>query len=64
LTDSHIKLNSLDDMQECLSNSNHKIAFDYNEDTVSFVVDPSNSFHIRHINLQQLQFLCWRRISL
>jgi hypothetical protein len=43
LTDSHIKLNSLDDMQECLSNSNHKIAFDYNEDTVSLVVDPTLS---------------------
>jgi hypothetical protein len=27
LTDSHIKFNSLDDTQECLSNSNHKIAF-------------------------------------
>jgi hypothetical protein len=37
LTDSHIKLNSLDDMQECLSNSNHKIAFDYNKDTMSLV---------------------------
>jgi hypothetical protein len=37
LTASHIKLNSLDDMQECLSNSNHKIAFDYNEDTMSLV---------------------------
>ena len=37
LTDSHIKLNSLDDTQECLSNSNHKIAFDYNEDTMSLV---------------------------
>jgi hypothetical protein len=37
LTDSHIKLNSLDDMQECLSNSNHKIAFDYDEDTTSLV---------------------------
>ncbi len=24
-------------MQECLSNSNHKIAFDYNEDTMSLV---------------------------
>ena len=35
LTDSHIKLNSLDDTQECLSNSNHKIAFDYDEDTMS-----------------------------
>jgi hypothetical protein len=37
LINSHIKLNSLDDMQECLSNSNHKIAFDYNEDTMSLV---------------------------
>jgi hypothetical protein len=35
MTDSHDKLNSLDDMQECLSNTNHKIAFDYNEDTMS-----------------------------
>jgi hypothetical protein len=37
LTDSHIKLNSFDDMQECLSNSNHKIAFDYNKDTMILV---------------------------
>jgi hypothetical protein len=37
LTGSHIKLNSLDDMQECLSNSNHKMAFDYDKDTVSLV---------------------------
>jgi hypothetical protein len=37
LTDSHIKLNSLDDTQECLSNSNHKIAYDYDEDTMSLV---------------------------
>ncbi len=35
MTDSLVKLNSLDDMQECLSNSNHKIAFDYNKDTMS-----------------------------
>jgi hypothetical protein len=35
LTDIHIKLNCLDDTQECLSNSNHKIAFDYDEDTMS-----------------------------
>ena len=35
MTDSHVKLNSLDDTQEYLSNSNHKIAFDYNEDTMS-----------------------------
>ena len=37
MTDSHIELNSLDDTQECLSNSNHKIAFDYNEDIMSLV---------------------------
>jgi hypothetical protein len=35
MTDSHVKLNSLDDTQEYLSDSNHKIAFDYNEDTMS-----------------------------
>ena len=35
MTESHVKLNSLDDTQECLSNSNHKIAFDYNKDTMS-----------------------------
>ncbi len=35
MTDSNIKLNSLDDTQECLSNSNHKIAFDYDKDTMS-----------------------------
>jgi hypothetical protein len=37
LTDSHIKLNGVDDTQESLSNSNHKIAFDYNKDTMSLV---------------------------
>jgi hypothetical protein len=35
MADSHVKLNSLNDTQECLSNSNHKIAFDYNKDTMS-----------------------------
>jgi hypothetical protein len=37
LTDSYIKLNSLDDTQECFSNSNHKIAFDYDKDIKSLV---------------------------
>jgi hypothetical protein len=35
LTNSHDKLNTLDNEQECLSNSHHKIAFDDDEDTVS-----------------------------
>jgi hypothetical protein len=37
MTVSHVKSNSLDDTQECLSNSNHKIAFDYDNDTMSLV---------------------------
>ncbi len=41
LTDSHVKLNSLDDMQELLNNRHHKIAFDYDEDTMSLVEDPT-----------------------
>jgi hypothetical protein len=41
LTDSHIKLNSLDDMQERLSNSNHKTAIDYDKDTMSLVEELS-----------------------
>ncbi len=35
MIDSHVALYSLDDTQECLSNTNHKIAFDYDEDTMS-----------------------------
>jgi hypothetical protein len=35
LTNSHVKLNTLVNMQECLSTSHHNIAFDYDEDTVS-----------------------------
>jgi hypothetical protein len=35
LTNSHDKLNNLDNTQECLSNSHHKISFDNDEDTVS-----------------------------
>jgi hypothetical protein len=27
VTDSHVKLNNLDDMQECLNDSHHKITF-------------------------------------
>jgi hypothetical protein len=35
LTNSHVKLNTLDNTHKCLSTSHHKIAFDYDEDTVS-----------------------------
>jgi hypothetical protein len=43
LTDSHVKLDNLVDTQEPLSASHHKIAFEYDEDTVSLVVDPTLS---------------------
>jgi hypothetical protein len=35
VTDSHVKLNILDNTQECLNNSHPKIAFDYDKDTVN-----------------------------
>ncbi len=37
LTDSHLKLDILVDTQENFNDSHHKIAFDYDEDTVSLV---------------------------
>jgi hypothetical protein len=43
VTDSHVKLNILDDMQECLNNSHHWIALEYDEGTLSLVVDPTLS---------------------
>ncbi len=44
LTDSHVKLDILVDTQEPLSTSHHKIAFEYDEDTVvSLVVDSTLS---------------------
>jgi hypothetical protein len=43
LTDSHVKLDILVDTQEPLSTSHHKIAFEYDEDTVSLAVDPTLS---------------------
>jgi hypothetical protein len=43
LTYSHVKLDILVDTQELLNTSHHKIAFEYDEDTVSLVVDPTLS---------------------
>jgi hypothetical protein len=43
LTDSHVKLDILVDTQEPLSTSHHKIAFEYDKDTVSLAVDPTLS---------------------
>jgi hypothetical protein len=43
LTDSHVKLDILVDTQEPLSTSHHRIGFEYDEDTLSLVVDPTLS---------------------
>ncbi len=43
LTDSHVKLDILVDTQEPLSTNHHKKAFEYDEDTVSLVLDPTLS---------------------
>jgi hypothetical protein len=41
LPDSHVQLNILDDKQEHINNSHQKIAFKYDEDTVSLVEEPT-----------------------
>jgi hypothetical protein len=43
LTDSHVKLDIVVHTQEPLSTRHHKIAFEYDEDTMSLVVDPTLS---------------------
>jgi hypothetical protein len=43
MTDSHVKLDILVDPQDFLCTSHHKIAFEYDEDTVSLVIDPTLS---------------------
>ncbi len=43
MTDSHIKLDILVDTQEPLNTSHHKIAFKYDEDTVSLLVEQTLS---------------------
>ncbi len=43
MTDSHVKLDTLVDKQEFFSTSHHRIALEYDEDTVSLVVDPTLS---------------------
>jgi hypothetical protein len=43
LTDSHDKLDILVDTQEPLNTSHHRIGFEYDEDTVSLLVDSTLS---------------------
>ncbi len=43
LTDSHVKLDTVVDTQESFSTTHHRIALEYDEDTVSLVVDPTLS---------------------
>jgi hypothetical protein len=61
LTDIHIKLDILVDTQESFNTSHHRVAFEYDEDTVSLVVEQTLS--TLDISLSnQLQFLCEERI--
>ncbi len=43
LTDSHVKLDILVDTQEPFQDSHHKVALDYDEDTMSLVEEPTLS---------------------
>ncbi len=43
MIDSHDKLDILVDTQEPLNTSHHRIGFEYDEDTLSLVVDPTLS---------------------
>jgi hypothetical protein len=43
LTDSHVKIDTLVDTQEPFNTSHHRIAFEYDEDTVSLVEDQTLS---------------------
>ncbi len=43
LADSHVKLDILVDTQEPFNNSHHRVAFDYDEDTVSLVEEQTLS---------------------
>ncbi len=43
MTNSHVKLDTLVDTQESFSTGHHRIALEYDEDTVSLVVDPTLS---------------------
>ncbi len=38
VTDSHVELNILDNVQKCLNNSHCKIAFDYDENTTKIKI--------------------------
>jgi hypothetical protein len=49
LTNSHGKLNILDDTQECLISSHHKIAFDYGEDTPLTII--AIKLRLKHLNI-------------
>ncbi len=43
LTDSQVKLDSIVDAQEPFKDSHHKVALDYDEDTMSLVEEPTLS---------------------
>jgi hypothetical protein len=67
VTDSHVELNVLDDMQEFLSNGLHKISFDYDEDTaiikilkqeLSVTICTVNTWYYLKLEVTQILVLC------
>ncbi len=68
LTDSHVELDTLVNIQGSFSTINHRIAFEYDEDTVSLVVDPtlstldiliSNNFNSSTGNASAFEYECY-----
>ena len=68
MTDSHDKLDILVDTQEPLNTSHHRIGFEYDEDTVSLVVDStlstldisiSNNFNFSTENASAFKYECY-----
>jgi hypothetical protein len=49
LTNNNDKLNILDNTQECLNDSHHKIAFDYGEDTPLTII--AIKLRLKHLNI-------------
>jgi hypothetical protein len=60
MTDSHVKLDTLVDTQESFSTSHHRIALEYDEDTVNLLVDPTLS--TLDISISDISDY-WERIS-
>jgi hypothetical protein len=64
LTDSHFKLNSLDDTKELLNTSHHKITFEYDEDTAGLVIEPPSPQRKHFFPMTQMSLLGMHQLLL